>query len=200
MVENLVHGKLKPPNSREMLLIPAGVFVKFRKNVAVLKIPEDGISSLKSRTGSKRVREIVLQTMVKTKDAARSQFHNALLALHEEVDHFGSKSKVVPINVPEHPMNVQTEYPMNFALDKLDSPPIPSAESALWSADTLPQFPVSTQPSSPNFTSPPSDSASESTQSLCLDPLCLRCGQSVAVNMQPAKVQTAKVQPPVYQL
>ena len=38
MLQNLIRGTLKLPNSRERLLIPSGVFVKIRKNIAVLKV------------------------------------------------------------------------------------------------------------------------------------------------------------------
>merc|ERR1719273_3091971 len=81
---------------------------------------------------------------------------------------------------------------MDFPLDTMQST-MQSAEIALGSskpvsplsAAILPRFVISNasvQPMLPSpFTmSPPSDSASDSTQSLCSDPVCCRCAQTVA--------------------
>jgi len=99
MIENLIRATLKFPNSRERLLIPSGVFVKIRKNIAVLKIPGHQILSPESPTGSKKIRELILQTVISVKDRAKNQFFVSLCALHDEVDsyHHGEDQPVTTI-------------------------------------------------------------------------------------------------------
>jgi len=94
MLQNLIRGTLKLPNSRERLLIPAGVSVKIRKNIAVMKIRGHHIQSLKSRTGSKEIRERILETVMKLKEESKNQFFVTLCALHDEVDHYGATQPV----------------------------------------------------------------------------------------------------------
>jgi len=129
-LEKLIRGTLKLPNSRERLLIPAGVYVKLRKNLSVLKVPTQQIESLKSRTGrsrtgSKQIREIILNTVCSTKDAAKSQFHGSLLALHDEFDHYGTGQPVSVAAVPQNGTNIGNGVQYHGSLPPFPFIPVP---------------------------------------------------------------------------